>query len=334
MGVVWEPEAVRAYLGGLLPDELLDGFEKLAVQDGCPADEAEAFLGDARTVRALIDSGLAHVGSASPEPPRLVPAPPDLALEAALRRVQDELVVGCDRLLDGHRRLTNIAHIGNTSVGNQIGSPLVELVTDRSEITRRSQALVNMARRDWMSLETLQLETALDEATGYTPPPGMRASVRSRSIYEARVWKHPVAARIIAESIEQGEEARLLPVVRMKMKLVDEAVAMLPVTPTGMDGALIIRSAVIVSALREYFDLLWDRATPAGTRCANPGSLDEGHQQVLDLLAHGLTAKEIACRLRLSESTVHRRADEVRKQLGADTLFACGVAAVRRGWIQ
>jgi hypothetical protein len=60
----------------------------------------------------------------------------------------------------------------------------------------------------------------------------------------------------------QFPQARLLPEVAMKMKLADHSTAMLPLTRTGTAAALVVRAAVIVDALREYFELLWDRATP------------------------------------------------------------------------
>ena len=76
----------------------------------------------------------------------------------------------------------------------------------------------------------------------------------------------PVARRIIQACAEGGEQARLLPEVPMKMKLADHTTAMLPLTPTGTGGALVIRAPVIISALREYFELLWERATPLSLR--------------------------------------------------------------------
>ena len=36
----------------------------------------------------------------------------------------------------------------------------------------------------------------------------------------------------------------------------------LPLTPTGTAGAMVVRAPVITAALREYFELLWERATP------------------------------------------------------------------------
>jgi hypothetical protein len=46
------------------------------------------------------------------------------------------------------------------------------------------------------------------------------------------------------------------------MKLADHTTALLPLTPAGTAGALVVRAPVIIDALREYFELLWQRATP------------------------------------------------------------------------
>jgi hypothetical protein len=52
----------------------------------------------------------------------------------------------------------------------------------------------------------------------------------------------------------------------MKLKLADQATALLPLTPAGITAAL-----VILAALREYFELLRDRATPlTGPRPRSP----------------------------------------------------------------
>jgi hypothetical protein len=102
--------------------------------------------------------------------------------------------------------------------------------------------------------------------------PALAGAVRCRSIYAASVMDEPAARRIIGACAEAGEQARLLAAVPMKMKLADHTTAMLPLTPTGTAGALVVRAPVIIAALREYFELLWERATPLkAPRAAVPG---------------------------------------------------------------
>ena len=121
----------------------------------------------------------------------------------------------------------------------------------------------------------------------------------------------------------------------MKMKLADTSTAMLPLTPNGTAAALIIRAPVIITALREYFELLWDRATPLKpARQAPPGDrLPPAHQKVLELMAQGLNDDAIARRLAVSVVTVRRNIAAIMDRLGVSSRFAAGAAAQRRGWI-
>src|SRR5438445_8636936 len=115
----------------------------------------------------------------------------------------------------------------------------------------------------------------------------------------------PAARRIIETCTEAGEQARLLAAVPMKMKLADHTTAMLPLTPTGTAGALVIRAPVIIAALREYFELLWDRATPlTGFHPGAPAAeLTRIQQMVLELMAEGLHDEAIASRAEVSVTT-------------------------------
>jgi DNA-binding NarL/FixJ family response regulator len=121
----------------------------------------------------------------------------------------------------------------------------------------------------------------------------------------------------------------------MKMKLADHKTAMLPLTPTGRRGALVIRAPVIISALRGYFEMLWERATPLkGRRPAAPtGGLTPVQQTVLELMAEGLHDDAIARRAGISTTTVRRHIAAIIDRLGVSSRFAAGAAAHRRGWI-
>nr|WP_237418099.1 helix-turn-helix transcriptional regulator [Actinomadura rayongensis] len=116
------------------------------------------------------------------------------------------------------------------------------------------------------------------------------------------------------------------------MKLADEAIALLPLTPTGLSGALLIRSSVVVGALREYFELLWERAIPVWA-ASKQVPLTPVQTQILGLLAQGASDENIARRVGLGVTTVRRHIGAIRDELGAETRFAAGVAAVRRGWL-
>jgi DNA-binding CsgD family transcriptional regulator len=147
--------------------------------------------------------------------------------------------------------------------------------------------------------------------------------VRCRSIYAASAMDDPVARRIIGACAEAGEQARLLPAVPMKMKLADHTTALLPLTPTGTAGVLVVRAPVIIAALREYFELLWDRAAPLkAPRAAAPGvRLPPAQQKVLELMAEGLHDDAIARRAGISTTTVRRHITALMSRLGVSSRF-------------
>ena len=132
-----------------------------------------------------------------------------------------------------------------------------------------------------------------------------------------------------------GNRRACFPQVPMKMKLADHTTAMLPLTPTGTAGALVVRAPVIIAALREYFEMLWERATPLRPqRPAVPGDrLTPTQQAVLELMAEGLQDDAIARRAGISTTTVRRHIAAIMNRLGVSSRFAAGAAAQRRGWI-
>ncbi|GAA4053681.1 hypothetical protein [Actinomadura miaoliensis] len=255
-----EQRATRL-LKDIVPDELLNLYTRLLAHDGCLHEEAADLLGGSEQVEALKSAGMAHVQSSGPGlPPRLVPVPPDMALQGTLADLSRRLVTEQERLLTGQCRMAE-THPSPGPVVDGSVDRLVQIITDRDEIGRVSRALISAARTDWMTLDNQSVERPMDELTAVPPPPSFEGAVRCRAIYESACAEHPVGVKTIEVAVEGGEEARLLPRIGMKMKLADEAIALLPLTPTGMTGALLIRSSVIVGALREYFE-------PLGTRGA------------------------------------------------------------------
>jgi DNA-binding CsgD family transcriptional regulator len=327
---------VQGLFEGLLPAEVIEAYERLIDHDGCAKDQAEALVGDPGLVAALTGWGMAHIQPHTPvDPAWLRPAAPDLALQGVLAGHQARLARDQELLLDGHRRLADAQSRFGIGMNGHLPEHLVRVVSDRAQIGELSASLVNTARKDWMTLENLRTDMPLTDDFTQPPLPVSGGLVRCRSIYDAGAMDDPVARRIIRACADAGEDARLLPQVPMKMKLVDYTAAMLPLTPTGTAGAVVVRAPVIVAALREYFEMLWDRATPLKPqRPTAPGNrLTRGQQVVLELMAEGLQDDAIARRAGLSTTTVRRHIAAVMKRLDVTSRFAAGAAAQRRGWI-
>jgi len=329
-------DGVRGLFDGLVPAEVIDAYERLLAAGGCAKDQSDAFVGDGAVVQALTEAGMAQVVPHNPARPAwLQPASPDLALQGVLAGHQHRLVQDQELLLDGSRRLADAQARFDGRVNGQFPEHLVSVVSDRAEISQLSASLVNTARRDWMTLENLNTEMPLTEDFAQPPLPGSPGLVRCRSIYDSSVMNDPVGRRIVHACAEAGEQARLLPDVPMKMKLADHTTAMLPLTPAGTAGALVIRAPVIIAALREYFEMLWQKATPlTGQKAAPPGDrLTRAQQAVLELMAEGLHDDAIARRAGISTTTVRRHIAAIMERLNVTSRFAAGAAAQRRGWI-
>lgn len=325
---------VQALFEGLVPAEVIDAYGRLLATDGCAKDEAEELVGDAGLVAALTGTGMAHVRPHGPvDPAWLSPAAPELALLGVLAGHQNRMAREQELLLDGHRRLAETQ--ARPVMTGPFPAHLAEVVSDRDEAARLSASLMNTARQDWMSLENLHTELPLTGDFAEPPLPAFEGRVRCRSIYAAAAMEDPAARQIIAECAQAGEQARLLPELPMKMKLADHTTALLPLTPAGTAGVLVVRAPVIIAALREYFEMLWELATPVGAqRPAQPGDrLTLAQQKVLELMAEGVQDEVIARRLGLSDRSVRRHVAAIMARLAVTSRFAAGAAAQRRGWL-
>jgi DNA-binding CsgD family transcriptional regulator len=331
-----ERARIHALFDGLVPADLLAAYERLLDRDGCPKEEADTITGGRRLVQALTDRGMAHILPHSPaDPAWLQPAAPDLALQGVLAGLQTQALRDQERILRGHQRLADAqAHPPARSAG-RLPEHLVQVVTDRAEIGGLSASLINAAYKDWMTLENLDTDMPLTEDFAQLPLPAFDGRIRCRSIYAAAVMDDPAGRRLVRACARAGEEARLLPVVPMKMKLADHTAALLPLTPAGTSGALLIRAPVVAAALRQYFEMLWEKAAPITAKrpAAAAERLPAAQQIVLSLLAEGLHDDAIARRAKLSTTTVRRHITAIMKRLDVTSRFAAGAAAQRRGWI-
>ncbi|WP_143220476.1 LuxR C-terminal-related transcriptional regulator [Actinomadura sp. CNU-125] len=280
-------------------------------------------------VATLTEAGMAYVEPAGPAlEPRFVAVSPELALQGSLAALSRRLVARQERLLEGHRRMAE-AH-PFPGVFEAVENRSVRVLTDRAEISDVSRALLSTARHHWLTLENFVMERPLEELVAMPPLPTFENDVKCRCIYQASCAESSVGARIIEIHTKGGEEARILPRIVMKMKLADEAVALLP---TGVSGALLVCSPLIVGGLRQYFELLWERAVPIGAEQAEP-PLSAVQQKILQLLAEDMTDERIARLLGITSTSVGRHVAAICKELGAASRVAAGAAAARRGWIK
>ena len=324
-------------LDGLVADEVAEGYTMLRASGGVPRELAEQRLGSADLLRELSERGLAHVVPTSTTGPASVQAVTlDMALLTILAELQARTVQDFGLFMTCLERLRE-ALPGPSGGCDEDPRHLVRIITDRDEIIALSSDLINSAHRDWMTLENTSTDMPITEDAGVQIPQAMRGTVRCRSIYDQAAVEHPGAFKAIQRAVAEGEEARVVQVVPMKMKLADLYVALLPLSPTASSGALLIRGGdvPVLRALRDYFELKWTTASPFGSGQAPPDCpLTPEQFQVLELMAKGLTDGAIRRRLGLTASTMSRRVDVIMKQLNvpSKSRFTAGIIAHQRGW--
>jgi DNA-binding CsgD family transcriptional regulator len=319
----------RSGLTSVLSDEAAELYVKLVESGGLALGEhPELTTSDA--ANDLVAKGFArerHVGT-----PMLVPVEPSRAVDNAILVLQSQILDQYKTLVRLRDEMPALQRTYLSSSGSP-DSPhdLVRVLTDRAEIGALSVELCLSARQDVASLETEHFSRPPDPRSARVPPPEVvERGVTFRNIYSRPALEIPGAATMVRMSVDAGWDCRVYPELPMKMVLVDERAALLPLDPTGMEGAILVRTPVVVAALRMYFELLWGRATSLGT---TGGKLGPDEEQVLRLLITGMTDAAIARHLGVSERTVRRQVGRLLTRLQVGNRVALAATAVREGWV-
>lgn len=323
-------------LGGLLPERLANGYAAFLSCGECPEPEATERAGSPGLLEELKSRGLVHrVVHLSSTAIR--PTDPALAFREIIHDLQKQLIESSDRLAQAYERLNDIQRIVSRQSLEEAPEESIEIVTDSEKIHSLSLSLINSAQSDFLGLHTWRFDVPLRKENSAPPPRYVTSrNVRCRSVYSTEYFDNEVGHHIIESSMAEGEEVRIMRNLPMKMKLVDEEVAMLPLTPSGASGIALVKAPVIVKALRQYFELLWARATPVSGSAPAPSPENgpsELQLQLIRMMALGLKDESIANRTGLSLRTVRRHISTIMEMLSAETRFAAGVMASKRGWL-
>ncbi|MFD9127249.1 helix-turn-helix domain-containing protein [Kitasatospora sp. NPDC059571] len=277
---------------------------------------------------------LAEQGMATRAPvdrERYLAVAPDVAIgtlighrEAQLRSARAEM----HRLMDAFReasRYTDPAHS-------------VEVLTGGEAIAQRLEHLVDSTQ---YQVRGFDCPPYIQDPTAQMPRQRakLKAGVRFRTVYDkdAVAWPGRLEKEILI-GVEDGEEARVRPVLPMKMMMSDDKMAIIPITvgDSVLDAAYVIHPSALLQALDALFEAEWERAVPLQAAIGD-GEVDQGpeadHRKLLGLLAAGLTDESIARSLGWSARTTQRRLQSLMRLLGATTRFQAGMAARERGWL-
>jgi len=272
----------------------------------------------ATVVRGLVDAGL--VTQTTGRPPHYVVSSPDQAIETLARGVEEAV---------SRARLHAAALTTKARAAAERREPaeLIEVV-EGDAIRVRAEQLERSARRQ---VRTLDKPPYLLQAAGenVNEAASLAAGVHYRAIYDRSLLEDPHHVDRIRRCVRDGEQARTLADLPLKMMIVDDNIAVVPLISAADDQApvsVFIRPSVLLDSMVAMFDALWVRSVPleAGFLPDQVGDMDRDATEILGLLALGMKDEAIARHLGVHVRTVRRRIRAAFDALGVENRFQAG----------
>jgi DNA-binding CsgD family transcriptional regulator len=332
-------QETRVYAAlGLSPDE--ERAYRFLVERGAVSESTlgrTLGLGRHRTssvVASLLDMGLVTRDAGGPRPIRAIAPNIGLAAlissrEAALRRVEQaipDLMSAFGRSIDA------------------VPTQLVEVVEGQERQQQRWKQMQRSAQREVAVFDTPPYVTDADEGNPIEEDLLLQKGVRYRSLYARAALEFPGGLDLARQLVALGERARVVREVPLKMGLVDDRFAIVPLWAEGqrMDTALVVHPCSLLWALRALFEQLWEEGTPL--RFGHDGDqgddwagrdpdLPPDERELLSFAVSGLTDNAMARHLGVSRRTVERRLRRIMERVGASSRAQLGLLAARRGWL-
>ncbi|HEU5475066.1 MAG TPA: LuxR C-terminal-related transcriptional regulator [Actinophytocola sp.] len=275
-------------------------------------------------LKSLADKGL--LSTTGHRPARFAAAPPDLAVELLTLRRQQEI---------------EQARLAGTAFCNRVGQPgrtgaesPVEVVLGRAAVGQRFRQIQQVTRGELLILDKPPYVVDPDGDQYELQRRLLDGGVRYRTIYDHDALGPAGRIEQLRQLAASGEQARVLTGVPMKLVIADRRLGLAPHDAGHTETAVLIRASALLDGLVTLFETLWEQATPLWPQRRWPPAgdpLSNRDQQLLALLAAGLTDQAIARRLGVALRTVERRVRHLMDGLGARTRFQAGLRAAVRG---
>jgi len=296
----------------------------LAGRLGCHPVEA------ARALVALESLGLAARSSSGTD--RYVASPPSVALVALAVQREEEL-------RRAQREIESLAEVYRGTDTERSVSDVVDVVRGAKAVGQRFAQLQMSAREEVLGFVKAEIAVVPPEENKEEDA-AVNRGVRYRVLIERSAFDRPGFFAAASDSLQAGEEVRVVQELPMRLLIVDRRIALVPLLSGsgGSIGALIVHSSGMLDALLALFDRVWRDGLPLvlGTDGMAEGQSDglpELDSRILGLLLAGLTDQAVANQLNLSMRTVQRRVRALMDLVAADTRLQLGFHAARRGWL-
>jgi DNA-binding CsgD family transcriptional regulator len=207
-------------------------------------------------------------------------------------------------------------------------------------VGQRFAQLQMSAREEVLGFVKAQIAVVPPEDNKEEEDAAVTRGVRYRVLIERSAFNRPGFFAAASDSLNAGEEVRVVQELPMRLLIVDRRIALVPLlSGAGSSiGALIVHSSGMLDALLALFDRVWRDGLPLvrGTNGMVEGPTDglpDLDARILGLLLAGLTDQAVANQLNLSMRTVQRSVGALMDLVSAETRLQLGFHAARRGWI-
>jgi DNA-binding CsgD family transcriptional regulator/sugar-specific transcriptional regulator TrmB len=212
----------------------------------------------------------------------------------------------------------------------------VEVLKGRANASRRIEELGLKARETVWALVPAHVDDILAPAEESPDVPLLERGIKMRTVYLQSMTLSKLGLEFAAVIHKMGGEVRATPTLPMRLLIIDQEIAIMPMNPElESAGAVIHRSPAVISLALALFDSSWARATelfaPADRNGESPLTAHEA--EVLRLLAGGAKDEQVARLLGISLRTARRITANLSERLDAASRFELGVAAAKRGWV-
>lgn len=284
-------------------------------------------------VAELAAYGLVQAGSF--ESGRLTVVPPERAVESLIAHEEQALAERRRAVLAARSGITDL--VAEFVEGRRERTErLVEQVHGSDAVRSRLYQLSQQCERQVCSVNPgpAPPEVALDASRRMDEQSRARG-VHSRSVFAGVAAADPAMARYLTDSVAAGDGVRIHPAPPVRMLLIDEGVAVIPIDDEDHTvGAYVVHGGALLTPLIVLFETIWRDSARFDPAVEAQLSSDEARmRQVVALLAEGAKDEAIARRLAISVRTVRRLIALAIDRLQAQSRFQAGVLAVRRGWV-
>lgn len=311
-------------------------FAVLTKPDGDVADLSEHSGHDAGAVdsatRQLMADGL--IVRIAGEPARFRAVSPKAALRPRLTGAENAIS-------EAHRLVGELERLFNRVAYSSHPAGRVEVIAGTDNVASCLRRLQDAAVRQ---IRTFDTPPYVSDPNSYVAPTkrAAQAGVTVRGLYDRAALAIP--GRLegdIAACLANGEVARVVTSLPLKMVLIDDTAALLPQTISGgvVDSAYLLRPCSLLDGFSALFEALWATGLPLNRRSTANGAAgadgtpSEEIRHLLTLLMAGHTDLTIARTLGISPRTAQRRVQTLMEALNAGTRFQAGVTAAKRGWL-